>query len=158
MIPNSPGGGPGFESRWNQSKNPKDPVSKSKKLNRKPPMTQNDSESTITTFFGQNRPKPHLSVKIDQNLLFRSKTSFSSQNQPKPLFLAKIHQYQFFFCSKPSFSVQNRRRPLFFWPKSTETTFFGKNRPKPVFPVKTQFLGPKSTETSGRNSGRKTEK
>ena len=113
MIPNSRGGGPRFDSWWSQLKSTKSPVS------------HNNPQLTITTFFGQNRLKPVLAVKIDQNPLFRSKTSFSSQNRPNPLFAAKIDSNQF-FRSKPSFSGQNRRRPV----------FWGQNRPKPPFSAK----------------------
>ena len=103
-------------------------------------MTQNDQESTITTFFGQNWTKPVFSVEIDQNPLISVKTQFFQskstkpglfgQNQPKPVqipvFPAKIDEDQFFR------------------PKSTKTTFFGQNRPKSVFLAKIdedQFFG-----------------
>ena len=99
--------------------------------------TQNDPESTITTFFGQNQPKPVFPVEIDQILSFWLKPSFSSQNRPKPLCSAKINQNQF-FRSNPSFSDQSWQRPVFsakidrnhFFrlnPTSFSTSFFWSN-------------------------------
>ena len=122
-------------------------------------MTQNDPESTITTFFSQNRPKPAFPVKIDQNHLFRPKsttTSFFGQN---PVFPAKIDKDH--FCrpksTETSFSGQNRPTPLFL-AKIDRKKNFGPNQPNPVlfvenpvFSVKSNqnhFFRPKLTKTS----------
>ena len=112
------------------------------KTHQETPMTQNDPESTVTTFSGQNGPKPVLSVKINQNPLFRSTTGVSSQNRPEPLFSAKIDQNQ--FCSvKPQFSRPKSTETIFILAKIGRNHFFrsnpsfsGQNRRKPVFSAK----------------------
>ena len=106
-------------------------------------MTENDpelyisAESTETSFFGQNRLKPVISVKHQFFQSKSTKTTLFGQNRPKPLFSvktdlpAKINEDQFFGQNrpKPAFSVKTQ----FLRPKSTKTTFLGLNRPKQVF-------------------------
>ena len=120
-------------------------------------MSQNDPESTVTTFSGQNRPKPvfpvkidqtryysqnpDFPVKIDQNHFFRLKLTKANLFGEHPVFPAKIDKDQLSGCpAKTTFSVKTQ----FFQPKSTEPRPFGQNRPNPFFWSKLGFFQSKS--------------
>ena len=106
-------------------------------------MTQNQPHSQNQTIcFGQNRPKPLFSAKIDEAQFFRPKLNEISFSGQKPVFPAKINQNKF-FRPKPIKTTFFSLKPVFFSPELKQTpllwsklSFSSQNRPKLGFLVK----------------------
>ena len=89
-----------------------------------------------TPFFRSKSTNTRFTAKIDPNHFFWPKSTKTTFVGQKPGFWPK--------STKPRFLV----KPSFFQSKSTKTTFFGHNRPKPLFPVKLDQNHPKPSPFS----------